>query len=503
MFGGTPARNMVNPLEKGLPATWVIPEEPNEKGKNLRWHVQLGSTTYGGPVIAGGRVFIGTNNQHPRDPQYVDAKGRPVDLGVLMCFREQDGKFLWQAVHPKLPTGRVNDWPLQGLPSMPAVDGDRLYYVSNRCELICAAAATGRAIWRLDMIGELKVFPHNMSACSPLVVGDLVFVVTGNGVDEDHIETPSPQAPSFLAVNKQTGKVVWQDNSPTARLVALNLQGQPRVAAIQAMQNRGELLLHGQWSNPAYTEVGGQAQVIFPGGDGWLRAFEPRKGRLLWKFDGNPKAARWGPGGQGTRSDFIGTPVVHEGRLYIGVGQDPEHNPAVGHLWCIDLARAVANGRLNHGNDVSPIGDNFDPKAAINQRSALAWHYGGPVPKEEKAKVGRTSYFSRTMSSCAVHEGLVYAADLAGYVHCLDAVTGEAYWTHDTRSNVWSSPYYADGKVYIGTDNDDVWVFAHGKKKRILAQNEMPEQVRGVAVAVNGVLYITTRDRLYALAQDR
>jgi outer membrane protein assembly factor BamB len=502
MFGGSPSRNMASPFESGLPTTWVIPQD-GEKPKNLLWHAQLGSITYGGPVITGGRVFIGTNNQHPRDRHYVNADGRPVDLGVLMCFRQQDGKFLWQAVHPKLAAGRVNDWPLQGLPSMPAVDGDRLYYVSNRCELICADVATGRATWRLDMIGQLKVFPHNLAACSPLVVGDLVFVVTGNGVDEDHIEIPSPQAPSFLAVNKQTGRVVWQDNSPTATLAGVNLQGQQRAITIQALRNRGELLLHGQWSNPVYADVGGQAQVVFPGGDGWLRAFEPRTGRLLWKFDCNPKAARWALGGQGTRSDFIATPVVHEGRLYIGVGQEPELGPGEGHLWCIDLSKAVTNGRLNNGKDVSPVGDNFDPSAAVNRRSALAWHYGGPVPKADLAKVRRNAYFGRTLSSCAVHAGLVYAADLAGYLHCLDADTGEVYWTHDLGEQTWSSPYYADGKVYIGTDREVVWVFSHGKDKRILAQNEMPATVRGVAVAVNGVLYIATRSDLYAVAERR
>ena len=57
------------------------------------------------------------------------------------------------------------------------------------------------------MMGELGVFPHNLSVCSPLVVGDLVFVVTANGVDEKHIDIPRPQAPSFIAVNKKTGEV--------------------------------------------------------------------------------------------------------------------------------------------------------------------------------------------------------------------------------------------------------------------------------------------------------
>ena len=46
------------------------------------------------------------------------------------------------------------------------------------------------------MIGELDVFPHNLAAGSPLLVGDLIFTVTGHGVDEGHVNIPSPRAPA-------------------------------------------------------------------------------------------------------------------------------------------------------------------------------------------------------------------------------------------------------------------------------------------------------------------
>ena len=102
-----------------------------------------------GPVIAGGKIFVGTNNERPRDPSI---KG---DKGILMCFRESDGKFLWQAVHDKLPNADDNDLAKQGVGSTPAVDGNRVYYVSNRCELVCADVdgdqakrARPRSCWR-------------------------------------------------------------------------------------------------------------------------------------------------------------------------------------------------------------------------------------------------------------------------------------------------------------------------------------------------------------------
>jgi len=155
MFGGTPQRNMVNLTAKSVPTEWSVKEG---KRKNIKWVAELGNLSYGGPIVAGGKVLVGTNNRKPRDP---NVKG---DKGVVMCFRESDGQFLWQAVHDKLPNPSENDYPEQGIASAPAVDGNRVYYVSNRCELICAdtegsADKKVNILWRLDMIKELGSTP--------------------------------------------------------------------------------------------------------------------------------------------------------------------------------------------------------------------------------------------------------------------------------------------------------------------------------------------------------
>jgi outer membrane protein assembly factor BamB len=487
MFGGSPARNMVNTQAKGLPVEWNVEEGDVQ---NLLWSADLGSRSYGGPVVAGQQVYIGTNNQNPRDKKWIK-DGEPIDLGVLMAFGEKDGKFLWQTVFPKLPGGRVRDWPLEGLCSTPVVEGDRLYYVSNRCEVICSEAS-GKIVWKLDMIGKLNVFPHNLAVCSPLLIGDSLWLVTANGVDEGHINVPSPKAPSFIKVDKRDGKVLWQNNDPTVKLTQA-----PKEAAdeefIKQLVNRGMLIQHGQWSNPAYAVVQGQPQVVFPGGDGWIYSFD-EAGKLLWKFDCNPKDAFYELGTKGTRNDFIATPVIHDNKVYIGVGQDPEHLLGVGHLWCIDMTKR---------GDVSPelaIDANFPPKTKPNPNSAKVWHYGGPTTPEDRKKLRRNYYFGRTMSTCAVQDGMVYAAELSGLIHCLDAATGKVHWTHDTKARIWSSPYLADGKVYMGNDTGSVFVFAHGKEKKLLAENSMPGPVRATPVAANGVLYVMTNNKLFALA---
>jgi outer membrane protein assembly factor BamB len=480
MFGGSPNRNMVNTVDKGLPAAWSI--EEGER-KHIKWTAGLGTCAWGGPVVAGGKVFVGTNNERPRDPT---VKG---DKGILMCLRESDGKFLWQIAHDKLPHSPFIDWPKQGIASTPTVDGQRLYYVTGRSELVCASTevvpsrerpgvAAARVIWRLDMRKELGVFPHCLASCSPLVVGDTVFAVTSNGVDEGDINLPAPKAPSFIAVNKHTGKLIWTSAAPGLRI------------------------MHGQWSNPAYAEVNGTPQVIFPGGDGYLRAFTPDTGKLLWKFFCNPRNSVYRLGGQGTRSDFIATPVVAGNRCYLGVGQDPEHDEGVGHFWCIDLVKATRLGAVNKDNDVSPREDNFNPAAAVNEWSALGWHFGGEVPPALRRRVGRNWYFGRTLSTAAVQDGLVYAADIDGYVYCLDARTGRPYWQHRMADATWCSPYWVDGKVYIGNDGGQVLVFRAGEEKKLLAVNDVREPVRSPVVAAGGVLYVlTSPGRLYAIAR--
>ena len=124
-WGGTPQRNMVY-VGPPLPASWDV-----QAKTNIKWKAELGSTSYGNPVVADGKVFVGTNNARPRNP------GITGDKGVLMCFRESDGGFLWQAASDKLESGQQNDWPEQGVCSSPAVERKRLYYVTNRGELVC------------------------------------------------------------------------------------------------------------------------------------------------------------------------------------------------------------------------------------------------------------------------------------------------------------------------------------------------------------------------------
>jgi hypothetical protein len=263
-WGAGAGRNMVS-TETGLTATWDAGRyKPSSEEidmtttKNVKWIAKLGSQTYGNPTVSGGRVFIGTNNETPRDERL---KG---DRSVLMCLDEKTGALNWQIAIPKLGTGKVSDWEFLGLCSSPAVDGDRVYIVTNRCEIMCLdvkgqsdgnqgfdgeskyladkgkppveiKATDADVLWKFDMREELGIFPHNITNCAPLIVGDNVVVTTSNGVDWTHTNIPNPKAPALCMVNKTTGAYVGEEGSGVSTRT-----------------------LHSNWSSPAGGLVGGK-----------------------------------------------------------------------------------------------------------------------------------------------------------------------------------------------------------------------------------------------------
>jgi outer membrane protein assembly factor BamB len=444
MWGGTPDRNLVSSM-KGLPTEWNV-----EAKTNVKWVADLGSQSYGNPVVADGTVFVGTNNELLRDPKQTG------DRGVLMAFRESDGEFLWQQTHTKLESGRANDWPFQGIASSPLVIGDRLYYVTNRGVVFCldtrgfrdgendgpftGEELTGQpdadVIWSFDMMEEVGAYPHNLANSSPVVWGDMIYVSTSNGQDESHVNVPSPRAPSIIAIHKDSGELAWEDNSVEDRI------------------------LHGQWSTPAAGTIGGVDQVVSAQGDGWVRGYVAATGEKLWEFDSNPKDSVW----PRTRNEMIATPVIKGDVVFIGNGQDPEHGEGVGHFYAIDATKR---------GDITETG--------------RLWHF---------------DTIRRTISTAAVTDSLVYISDFSGFLHCLDITTGELYWTHDLFAAVWGSPIVIDGKVYLGDEDGDVVVLEDSRALTVIAEMNMGSAVYATPVPANGALFMNNRSQLFALAAD-
>jgi len=454
--------------------------------QNVKWVAKIGSQSYGNVTVARGRVFIGTNNEPPRDPRHQG------DRSILLCLDEQTGVLVWQQVISKLASGKVNDWESLGLLSSPTIEGDRVYIVSSRCEVLCLdingmvngndgpfkdeakyvvkdvildkgkpterpapplepSPKDGDIIWRYDMMDELGIFPHNASDGAPLIIGDLVYVNTSNGQDWTHSNIPSPNAPSLIALNKRTGELAGEDDAKV-----------------------GPHIFHGLWSSPSSGTVNGRQLIFYGGGNGVCFAFDPKPVKegdvtylkKVWWYDCNPPErkkfkyhAAEGP------SEINATPVFWKNRVYTAVGQDPEHGEGVGILTCIDATKT---------GDVTG--------------SAKVWAY---------------DKIHRSLSTVSITpDGLLFIGDFSGYLHCFDAETGQLYWRHDLKAHIWGSTLVADGKVYIGTEDGDLAVFAASKEKKLLSQTNLGAPVYSTPVVANGVLYVASNTHLFAFAKD-
>ncbi len=486
-WGGTNQRNMANTSAKNLPSTFTpgkfkegTEEVDMATTKGVKWAAKLGSQTYGNPVVANGRVYVGTNNESPRDPKHIG------DRGNLMCFEEATGKLLWQLVVPKLESGKVNDWEYLGITASPTVDGDFVYVVTNRCEVLCLdvhglangnqgyqdeakhlanvgappvqpGPLDGDIVWRYDMMDELGVFPHNAANCSVLIEGDLVYVATSNGQDWTHVNIPSPNSPSLIALNKKTGEFVAEDD-----------------AAI------GPRIFHGGWSSPSMAKINDKPLLLFGGADGFCYAFNPTPVpdkendtawlKKVWWYDCNPDERKVKDGKKlkypaaEAYSEIIATPVLYNNRVYIAVGQDPEHGEGVGIIHCIDASKM---------GDVT--------------KSAKIWSF---------------DKIARSISTVSVYDGLVYVGDFSGFFFCLDAETGKEYWQHDLKAHMWGSSFAADGKVYVGDENGTWSVFAASKEKKIINQVTLDSPIYATTVYANGTLYVACQTHLYAVTAD-
>jgi outer membrane protein assembly factor BamB len=458
--------------ERGLPASFDV-----ESGRNIKWTAKLGNETHGTPIVADGRVYIGTNNHEPRDPKHQG------DRGVLMCLDQKDGHLLWQLVVPKREEDPYFDWPNSGISSPVTVEGDRIYVVSNRGEVMCLdpqGMANGNdgpyreeaahlapkgeppvqpgpldadILWLFNLTTGAGIWSHDAAHSSILIHGRYLYLNSGTGVDNTHKRIRTPDAPSLVVLDKATGRLVARDQERMA----------PNI-------------FHCTWSSPSMGMVGGRPLIFFAGGNGIVYAFEtvPEDAspgevhalKKVWQFDFDPDAPRenvhrYNSNRREGPSNIYGMPVFQDGRLYVAGGGDIFWGKNQAWLKCIDATRT---------GDIT--------------RTGQIWSY---------------ALEKHVVSTPAIHGGLVFIADCGRQFHCLDAETGRPCWTQEIKGDAWASPLVADGKVYLGTRQGEFWVFAESREKKVLSREELSAPISATTTAANGVLYIATMTHLYAV----
>jgi outer membrane protein assembly factor BamB len=462
---------------------------------NAIWQQRLtGKWALAQPLVVGDNLLVGGDARCLPDDDL--RRGNPRG-GSMLCFDRVTGNLKWQL---SLPGDSYAG--SYGVCTPPAVQGDRLYVHGNL--FIACVDLKGLTdgndgpftdelklysrhaedepiqqlkgdyadiIWIYDLKSEHGIYMHDASAGIPLIDGDLLWCTTSNALGRDSAWTPT-EAPYVVVLDKATGSLVARD-------------------AVDIPQ-----VFHGSWSTLTGGTANGQRAVFWADGYGFLRAFarpEPRNdGQVatleqIWTLDANPSHYRthegkrilytrhnqlypkypknveyaqkenhrancsWGP------CEFIATPVVHEGKLFIGIGRD--------HYYTLTEEGSKLGGFYR----IEP-----DMKGDLGVE-AVDW---------TAPAVGRTQ------CTASIVGDLLFIADMTGALTCLDIRTGKAHWQEKIGKHITCrSQWVADGKVYLSNDRGEMHVWAADATKKLLGVSKLGGKP-ATPTAVDGVIYI-------------
>lgn len=469
-WGNIPGRNMVLDAQ-GLPVELT--------DENVLWkHEMKSNHLYGQPAIVGDKLLIGLCDNLTLPA--ADGETTTYQHSQAVCLDLDDGALIW-----RLALG----YSRYGVCATYAIEDDRIYFISNT-DFICAdiggmadgndgatneleLLTTGRkssmtpgigfpedvpygdVIWSMDL-AELKVKIHDAGSGTPLIIGDTVWVTTSQsegekpataqmkGPDDYPRGVTKTPIPNIVVADKMTGE-----------LLAVDEQIIPRV-------------FHGQWSSLAAGVVDGRQLIFWGDGHGIVHAFavpekyegeKPIHLEEVWKCDANPHDYRYEADGSEWPYAFshrgkdqeethkrrflgpahpIGTPVFHEGRLYVGIGRDMVYNLREG-------GRGKGQGALTC---IDP-----DGRGDITKTNIL-W---------QNREVGRTH------STVSIQDGLLYMPSTDGFIYCVDIKDGGILSKQDLGHAVADrSQLLADGKIYVTTDKREMYVIEAGRELKTL-----------------------------------
>ncbi len=475
------------------------------------WEVPITARwTFARPVAAGGRLFVGTTFGAVEDEQLKAGAGGKG--GALLCFDHRTGQRLWE-----LTTPDAYGWGY-GVCSPVVVDGERVY-VHSGMDLLCLDVkgqadgndgpfvdereyflnrkwkgeivgeplqelkpGYGDIIWRFD-IGGLGAQTHDGGSGTPLLDGRVVWVTTSHKMGlkpapawaepEEDKDWKYRKAPNLIGLDAETGQLLARDDLEI-----------PRV-------------FHGQWSSVSMGTVNGQKLLFWGDGYGVLHAFARperlKKGEVhileeVWHYDANPREYRYDQNGEpipfprpktrkrpGVPGVVVGplhifaTPVFHQGRVYVATGRDRVYN-------------AKEKGRVLGPGMISCV--DAGAKGEIKPEDVI-W---------------RSREIGRTQCTPSIKDGLLYIADMQGYLRCFDAETGQLLWKEDLGAMVLErSQMLADGKLYVSTRKNEFFVFRAGREPELLWKSRL-RSMAATPTAVDGIVFLCTQRKVAAYA---
>jgi len=399
---------------------------------------------------------------------------------------------------------RADDWP--------RFLGPGGLSVSSETGLPSTWSAEENVLWKLDLP------PWGNS--SPVVIGDRIYLTTQT---ED-------TSLLVLAVDRTAGKLLWQTKIGRGKLDAHRLHNMatPSVVAdtervwalfgtghLACLNTAGEVL----WQKNMQDEYGGykikwgmgSSLVLYKGliyitcmhtGPSYVVALDGKTGDEVWRKDRSFQARVEG-------NDAYTTPILvgdeDDMQLVIcGAESINAYNPLTGEeIWrCKGLeidhnaGRSIASPTYCDGTFIA-VASGFQGLGFVRAIRA-----GGQGDITETHPIWTHKSRSPDCPTPVCYDGYVYMNNDQGIATCLDLKTGEEQWqTRLLSGDSKVSPIAADGKIYFFSNKTQCKVVKAGPEGKVLAENHLEGTMMASPAISDGVLYIRTRDRLYAIGE--
>lgn len=377
-------------VEKGLLPSWP------EGGPKLLWTFDQAGVGYSGPAVAGRRLYT------------LGGRG---DTEFLIAIDPDKGAELWAAPLGPLHAWDANQWSA-GPNSTPTVDGDAVFALGAKGDLICAAASDGKIRWRVSLPNALEAEVNPIGggpakfgwghSWSPLVDGTLL------------ICTPGGPKGTVAALDKRTGRPVWRSS---------------------------ELTESAAYTSPVRAEIEGVRQFVILTNEG-LRGIAAASGKLLWRFD-----RKFG-------TEVVNSPMIRGNQVFLTVGGNGGQLIRVKRSGDKFEAEEVYKNRNvnNHHGDVVLV-DGHLYGASEGKGWVCQSLDSGELLWAERSKV--------PMGSVTMAEGRFYAfGERDGMTALVEATTTGCTVTgrfllprksalRKPKSGYWTPPVVANGKLFL------------------------------------------------------
>lgn len=422
---------------------------------NVVWNVAI-PAGHSSPTIWGERIFLTAQDQEKLE---------------TICLDRQSGRIVWTAEAPVQrlePTHRISN----PAASTPITDGSRVYSYFGSYGLLCHDML-GKQLWTRPLNTPMTEFG---SGTSPVLAEGLLILNRDGDLNS-----------SLLAVDKLTGKTVWE----TAR----------------SEFRRG-------FATPFIWHSGNRTEVVVPGSL-WLKSYDLKTGKELWMAHGFARVAN-------------ASPTTGDGLLFLSswnVGGDLDDRVSMepwedfagkqdknkdGILSREEFPPGVISDRftqidLNKDNQVTREEyENMRMMFTKAENALVAIRPGGHGDITSSHVVWKQQRALPYVSSPLWYDGRVYTVKSGGLVSCYDAKTGKIHYQAErlgAPGDYYASAIGAGGAAYFISQNGVVTVIAAGDELKILGQAQLNEQVFASSAVIEDMLYIRTAGRLYAFRE--